>query len=41
MIDIARKSGEKLDYNFLSIDDKTSFFTLKIKVNPKIKNPAV
>ncbi|RMG81601.1 MAG: hypothetical protein D6707_04545 [Bacteroidetes bacterium] len=41
MIDIARKSGEKLDYNFLSVDEKTSFFTLKIKVNPKIKKSAV
>ncbi len=33
MIDIARKTGEKLDYNFLEIDNKVSFFTLKIKVN--------
>lgn len=32
MIDIARKTGEKLDYNFLEIDNKVSFFTLKIKV---------
>lgn len=32
MIDIARKTGEKLDYNFLEIDDKISFFTLNIKV---------
>ncbi len=32
MIDIARKTGEKLDYNFLEIDNKVSFFTLIIKV---------
>ena len=32
MIDIARKSGEKLDYNFLSINDKTSFFSLAVKI---------
>jgi hypothetical protein len=32
MIDIARKTGEKLEYNFLEIDDKVSFFTLNIKV---------
>lgn len=32
MIDIARKTGEKLDYNFLEIDNKVSFFTLNIKV---------
>ncbi|MBK9283315.1 MAG: hypothetical protein IPM51_03255 [Sphingobacteriaceae bacterium] len=32
MIDIARKTGEKLDYNFLEIDNKVSFFTLNIKI---------
>ncbi len=32
MIDIARKTGEKLDYNFLDIDKKVSFFTLVIKI---------
>jgi DNA repair ATPase RecN len=32
MIDIARKTGEKLEYNFLEIDNKVSFFTLNIKV---------
>jgi hypothetical protein len=32
MIDIARKTGEKLDYDFLEIDNKVSFFTLIIKV---------
>lgn len=33
MVDIARKTGEKLDYNFLEIDNKISFFTLVIKVS--------
>ena len=32
MIDIARKSGKKLDYIFNKIDDEYSFFSLKIKV---------
>jgi len=32
MIEIARKSGEKINYNFLEISDKISFFTLKINV---------
>ncbi len=31
-IDIARKSGQKLDYNFIEIDDTYSFFTLIVKV---------
>ena len=33
MIDIARKTGQKLDYNFLEIDNKVSFFTLNIKIS--------
>ena len=33
MIDIARKTGEKLEYEFLEIDNKVSFFTLNIKVS--------
>ncbi len=33
MIDLARKTGEKLEYNFLEIDNKVSFFTLNIKVS--------
>jgi len=33
MIDIARKTGEKLEYDFLEIDNKVSFFTLNIKVS--------
>ena len=32
MIDIARKSGQKLEYNFLSLDKTNSFFTLKVKI---------
>lgn len=32
MIDIARKTGEKLEYDFLEIDNKVSFFTLIIKI---------
>lgn len=34
-IDIARKTGEKLYYNFLPLDDKVSFFMLIITVNRK------
>lgn len=33
MIDIARKTGEKLNYNFMPIDDKYSFFSLNIKIS--------
>ena len=33
MIDIARKTGEKLNYAFLPIDDKHSFFSLNIKIS--------
>ena len=33
MIDIARKTNEILDYYFLEIDNKLSFFTLVIKVS--------
>ena len=32
MIDIARKTGQKLNYNFMPIDDKYSFFSLNIKI---------
>ena len=32
MIDIARKTGQKLHYNFQSIDNKVSFFSLNIKI---------
>jgi hypothetical protein len=33
MIDIARKSGHKLDYSFDAIDATYSFFNLTIKIN--------
>jgi archaellum component FlaC len=32
IIDIARKSGQKLEYNFETVDDKSSFFSLNVKV---------
>src|SRR5246127_1140018 len=32
MIDIARKTGQKLHYTFQPIDEKVSFFSLNIKV---------
>lgn len=31
-IDMARKSGQKLEYNFIAIDSKRSFFTLKTTI---------
>ena len=34
MIDIARKTGQKLNYNFMDVDDKFSFFNLNIKITP-------
>ncbi len=37
MIDIARKSGSKLDYNFAPVDDKYSFFSLSINVVESVK----
>jgi hypothetical protein len=33
MIDIARKTGQKLDYHFMPVDDKYSFFSLNIKIS--------
>lgn len=33
MIDIARKSGNKLEYQFLPINDVNSFFCLNIKID--------
>ena len=33
IIDIARRSGEKLDYEFNNIDKKHSYFSLKVKVS--------
>ncbi len=35
LIDMARKSGEKMIYSFDPIDDKLSFFTLQVKVKRK------
>jgi len=36
-IDILRKSGEKLEFAFRDIDDKFSFFSLKVKISNKQK----
>ncbi len=33
MIDIARKSGNKLEYEFLELDDHFSFFSLNVKID--------
>lgn len=33
MIDIARKSGQKLNYNFMPVDTNYSFFSLNIKIS--------
>ena len=33
MIDIARKSGNKLDFEFLNVNDETSFFCLNVKID--------
>lgn len=35
LIDIARKTGETLDYQFLQIDDDNYFFILKVEINAK------
>lgn len=35
LIDIARKTGEKLDYSFIKIDEKKSFYTLRTKISRK------
>lgn len=35
LIDIARKSGQKLDYHFLKIDHNLTFYTLTTKVNKR------
>ena len=32
MIDIARKSGQKLEYHFLPVDDVSTFFSLNVKI---------
>lgn len=33
MIDIARKSGQKLNFQFMPVDDRYSFFSLHIKIS--------
>lgn len=33
MIDIARKTGQKLGYHFQAVNDKISFFSLNIKIS--------
>ena len=33
MIDIARKSGNRLDYDFLKVNDEVSFFCLNVKID--------
>jgi len=33
MVDIARKTGQKLGYHFERIDDRVSFFNLEIKIS--------
>ncbi len=35
MIDMARKSGQKLDYHFTEVNDNLSFFDLKVKIAKK------
>lgn len=38
MIDMAKKSGQKLDYEFTKVNDKVSFFGLKVKIAKNNKN---
>ena len=33
IIDIARRSGEKLEYGFVPVDDENSFFSLNVSIN--------
>jgi len=40
MIDMARKSGEKLEYHFTKVNDQLSFFDLRVKVQNKKKKNA-
>jgi hypothetical protein len=37
MIDMARKSGEKLEYHFTQANDTMTFFDLKVKISNKKK----
>jgi len=36
LVDMARKTGQKLGYNFKKIDDRYSFFSLDIKIKHKL-----
>ena len=38
LIDIARKTGEMLDYSFIEIDENNSFYTLRTKISRKQQN---
>ena len=38
MIDMARKSGEKLEYNFTQVNDKLTFFDLKVRISNRKKS---
>jgi hypothetical protein len=33
MIDIARKSGNKLEYDFMTVDNDYDFFCLNVKID--------
>jgi hypothetical protein len=33
IIDIARRSGEKINYNFKQVDEYYSFFSLEVKIS--------
>ncbi len=35
LIDIARKSGEKIDYHFIEVSEKYSFFMMTVKIQRK------
>lgn len=37
MIDIAKKSGQPLEYSFMPVDEENSFFTLNVKISPNTK----
>lgn len=36
LIDIARKSGQKIDYLFENVDERISFYSISTKINKKI-----
>jgi hypothetical protein len=35
LIDIARKTGETLNYHFLQLDDNNYFFILEVEINAR------